>query len=54
MKKRPQKKNKRHSQGFDRGINPFDGSRRRLSSSEHKDKTKYSRKIKHRNERRDD
>jgi len=32
---------------IDRAINPFDGSRRRLSSSAHKSKKHYSRKVKH-------
>ena len=32
---------------IDRAINPFDGSRRRLSSTAHKSKKHYSRKVKH-------
>ncbi len=42
IKKRPLKAK------FDRAINPFDGSRRRLSSVTHKSKKHYTRKIKHR------
>ena len=41
-KKAPLKKIK-----IDRGMNPFDGSRRRLSSAEHRSKKHYSRKAKH-------
>lgn len=33
--------------GFDRAINPNDGSRRRLSSQAHKSVKKYTRKVKH-------
>jgi len=32
---------------IDRGINPFDGSRRRLSTIAHKSKKHYTRKVKH-------
>lgn len=46
-KKKKKKENKRS--GFDRGINPHDGSRRRLSSQPHKSPNKYNRKKKHKN-----
>ena len=32
---------------IDRGINPFDGSRRRLTTTAHKSKKHYTRKLKH-------
>lgn len=32
------------SKKFDRAMNPHDGSRRRLKSVEHEDKTEYKRK----------